>query len=80
MFCNVNLSNLENILQKNVKTDRPRECIFRASGGTNFANFLLSTNHGSTFMGLMCTGLPKKTLDMLLLYTSFFKKGIKLTF
>ena len=28
MFRKVNLSNLENILQKNLRTDRARECIF----------------------------------------------------
>ena len=31
VFCNVNLSNLENLLQRNVRTGRVRECIFRAS-------------------------------------------------
>ena len=35
---NVNLSNLENVLQRNLKTDMARDCIFRASGGTNFEN------------------------------------------
>ena len=32
----MNLSNLKNVLQKNLRTDRVREYIFRASGGTNF--------------------------------------------
>ena len=32
VFCNVNLSNMGNLLQKNVGTGRVRECIFRASG------------------------------------------------
>ena len=31
VFCNVNLSNLGNLLQRNVRTGRVRECIFRAS-------------------------------------------------
>ena len=39
VFCNVSLSNLENILQINLRTDGVRECIFRVSGGTNFENF-----------------------------------------
>ena len=41
MFCNVNFSNLENVLQRKQKTGRSRECIsiFRASGGTNFEKF-----------------------------------------
>ena len=36
VFCNVNFSNLENILQR---TDMAGECNFRACGGTNFGNF-----------------------------------------
>ena len=32
VFCNVNLNNLGNYLQRNVRTDRVRECIFKASG------------------------------------------------
>ena len=39
MFCNVNVSNLGNVLQRNLGTGRARECIFRESGGTNFENF-----------------------------------------
>ena len=38
MFRNVNLSNLKKVLQRNLKTESARECIFRASGGTNFGN------------------------------------------
>ena len=34
----VNLSNLGNALQRNLKTHSAWECIFRASGGTNFKN------------------------------------------
>ena len=33
---NVNLSNLEHVLQRNPRTGRVQEYIFRASGGTNF--------------------------------------------
>ena len=36
---NVNSSNLENVLQRNVRTDRFRKCILRVSGGTNLKNF-----------------------------------------
>ena len=34
-----NLLNLENVLQRNLRTGMARECIFRASGGTRFKNF-----------------------------------------
>ena len=34
-----NLCNLENVLQRNLKTGTARECIFRASGGARFKNF-----------------------------------------
>ena len=36
---NGNLSNLENVLQRNVRTDRAGDCIFKASGGTDFEHF-----------------------------------------
>ena len=36
MFCNVNLINVENVLQRNLRTDRAWQCIFGASGGANF--------------------------------------------
>ena len=32
-------SSFENFLQRKRKTGRTRECIFRASGGTNFEHF-----------------------------------------
>ena len=35
VFRNVNLSNLENALQRNLRTEDRGESIFRASGGTN---------------------------------------------
>ena len=51
-LCNVNLHNSENLLQKNLRTDRTREYIFRASGDTNFEIYLLSTtNHGGILVG-----------------------------
>ena len=34
-----NLHNLENVLQRNLRTGTAKECIFRASGGTRFKNF-----------------------------------------
>ena len=42
MFHNVNLSNLENVLQRNLRTDMVREGIFSGSGGTNIENLALS--------------------------------------
>ena len=39
MFHNVTLSNLENVLQENLRVGRAGECIFRGSGGTNFEKF-----------------------------------------
>ena len=36
VFHNVTLSNLENVLQRHLRTDRARECIFTVTGGTNF--------------------------------------------
>ena len=34
-----NLRNLENVLQRNLRTGVARECIFRVSRGTRFKNF-----------------------------------------
>ena len=34
MFHNANLNNLGNILQRNLRAERARECIFKAFGGT----------------------------------------------
>ena len=36
VFHNGNLNNLENVLQRNLRKDRDRKCIFRAFGGTTF--------------------------------------------
>ena len=38
IFWNASLNNLENVLQRSVRKDRARECIFRVSGSTNFDN------------------------------------------
>ena len=39
VFCNVNLSNLGNLLQRNVRTGRVREYVFRASGDKFWNSF-----------------------------------------
>ena len=38
LFSNVNLSNLEKVLQRNLRTNRAMKCIFRKSGSKNFEN------------------------------------------
>ena len=56
------LSNLGNVLQRNLKTQAGSPFL---SGGTNFINF--STKHQPWWCLCVfdvCTGLPKKTLDM----------------
>ena len=72
VFHTTNLNNLENILQRSLRTDRAREKLFRASGSTNLENLLSDADHGGTFVGLMyiCIGLPKKALDMSLVKIS----------
>ena len=58
MFRNVNLNDLENVLQRNLRTDRPWQCIFRASGG---ANFLAQHKPGGTLVDSMHVPVyPKK--------------------
>ena len=64
------VNNLENVLQRNLRTDRTRECIFRVSGGTNFENFSAQRQPSCHLRGFdVSTGLPKKALD-----TSLFTK------
>ena len=36
VFHNVNLNNLENVLQRNLRADRARECIFTRAFGAKF--------------------------------------------
>ena len=56
MFCYVNLSHLENVLQANLRTDRAREWIFKI--------LPLGANFGGYFMGSMYVPVcPQKTLD-----------------
>ena len=59
MFCNVNWKcNLENVLERNLRTDRARQCIFGASGG---ANFLAQRKPGGTLVDSMYVPVcPKK--------------------
>ena len=68
MFLNVNVSNLGNVLRKNLRTARARECIFRASGGINFENFLPKHQPLWRLREFdVCTGVCKRILDMSLL-------------
>ena len=54
-------NNLENNLLRNLRTDMARECIFRASGGTNFENFLTRRQRWWHLYGFhVFTGLPEK--------------------
>ena len=59
---NESLNDLENVLQRNLRTGRARrECILKLSEGTNFENF---SARGQPWWHLqvftVCTGLPKK--------------------
>ena len=61
MFRNVNLSNLENVLQRNLRADRARECIFRVFGGTILKVYPLDGNHGGAFVNSIYVPVcPKK--------------------
>ena len=65
VFCNVSLSNSENVLKRNLTTGIARRCIFREFGSTDFENLCTGCQpwwHLCGFDG--CTGLPKKTLDV----------------
>ena len=69
MFHNGNLSNLENVLQRNLRTDRAGECIYRASGGTNFQNFSTQCQTWWHVGGIdVCTGLLKKNSGYVTVY------------
>ena len=54
VFCNVNLNNLGNLLQRNVRTDRVRECIFKASGD-KFWKFFPSAPIMAAPLWALCT-------------------------
>ena len=50
--------NLENVVQRSLRTDRARECIFTVRGGTNFEIF---SAHRQPWWRLQL--YPQKTLD-----------------
>ena len=60
MLRNVSFSNSENVLQKNLRRERVRECIFRAYGGTILKMYSFGTNHDGAFIDLMYVPLAKK--------------------
>ena len=61
IFRNLSLNNLENVLQRNLKTERARECIFSVFGGTNFENFSTQHQQWWCLCGFhVCTGQSKK--------------------
>ena len=61
MFRNINLSNLENVLQRNLRADGARECVFTAIGGTILKIYLLGGNHGGAFVDSIYVPVcPKK--------------------
>ena len=72
-----NFSNLEKVLQRNQRTGRARECILEHLEVQILKIYLLGINYGGIFVCLtLCTGQPKKTLDMSLLYEIYRKPGI----
>ena len=87
VFCNVNLSNLGNLLQRNVRTGRVRKCIFRASGD-KFCKFFPSAPIMAAPLWAPCPCIyqsAQKNLDVLLyvyniyLYGHLFIKKIFMT-
>ena len=62
VFRNVNLSNLENALQRNLRTDRTGgKAFLEHLEAQMFKIFRLSANHGDTFVGSMYVPVcPKK--------------------
>ena len=50
MFRDINLSNLENVLERNLRADRIWECIFRAFGDTILKMCTLGGNHDGAFV------------------------------
>ena len=64
MLHNVNLSNFENLSQRNLRTDRVRECIFKKSGELNHEFFSLGTNYGSTFVSSVYVLVSQKRFSV----------------
>ena len=73
VFCNVNLSNLGNLLQRNVRTGRVRKCIFRASGDKFCKIFSLHQSwlHLCELPVPVFTSLPKKIWMCYCMYTIY---------
>ena len=66
VFCNINLkySNLENHLERHLRTDRTGECILEHLEAQIWKIFSLSDNHGGAFVGLMYVPICPKKLWM----------------
>ena len=64
VFCNVTLSNLGNVLQRDVRTDMARECIFRVFESTNFEDFQILTV-SSFYIATLYAGLYQSLLKCL---------------
>ena len=61
---NVNLTNFENLSQRNLRTNRVRECIFKKSGELNHEFFSLGTNYGSTFVSSVYVLVSQKRFSV----------------
>ena len=84
MFCNVNLSNLGNLLEKNVRTGRVRKSIFRTSGD-KFCKFFPSAPIMVALLWAPCPCICQSAqinVDVLLyvynisLWPLFYKKNL----
>ena len=64
MFLNVNLGNLQNVLQRNLRTDRAREYIFIASGGRYFRGFDVHTGLPIKTSGYVTDNIIKRQLPL----------------
>ena len=70
--CNISLSYLQNVFQRNLRTDRATKCIFRVSGGTNFEYFYTLLQPWWCLRGFnMCTGLPTKNSGCITAWNKF---------
>ena len=61
-FFNVNLSNLENVLLRNLRADRAWECILEYLHAQILKIYPFYANHVGTFVGSMCVWACPKTL------------------
>ena len=62
MFPNVNFSNLENVLQRNLRADRSWERNFRAFGDAILKLYPLGGNHGVAFVNSIYVPVCPKEL------------------